>query len=86
MGNNILEITAKSLWNVIEKMETCFFLKVLYTIWITITLFVTMMPVTFVRSDNSKNYFISGKIQHDDFALTTWFVNSPVARSPGKLG
>ena len=36
--------------------------------------------VTFVTSDNSKNDFISGKIQHVDFAVPAWFVVNPVAR------
>ena len=42
--------------------------------------------VTFVTSDNSKNDFISGNIHHVDSAVPAWFVVSPVARSPAKLG
>ena len=40
----------------------------------------------FITADNSKNDFILGKIQHVDSAVPAWFVVSPVARSPAKLG
>ena len=46
----------------------------------------TTLDVTFVASDNNKNDIISGKIQHVDSAVPAWFVVSPVARSPAKLG
>ena len=42
-------------------------------------IFVCDVYVTFVMSDNSKSDFISGKIQHVDFAVPALFMVSPIA-------
>ena len=45
-----------------------------------------MVIVPFVTSDDNKNDFISGKMQHVDSAVPAWFVVSPAARGLAKLG
>ena len=77
-GNKVNDNTLKDLKAFLNTKET--------KASLTLYQFCKVPTVTFVKTDNNKNDFILGKIQHVDSAVPAWFVVSPIARSPAKRG